>query len=168
MAGARSNDVLLQYYGFVAANNPHDTYALSPADLIVETDAACPGGLRKGAVASLNTAAPGVADASNTIYLTRDGADDAALRLVRLLLHPDDAANADAGREPLRAGAEAEVRTALAAIAESRLSSMPGAEEILEGRVGAEGAEMLARFVDEKRRTLQASAAALRASAARA
>jgi len=60
------------------------------------------------------------------------------------------------------------VRTALAAIAESRLNSMPGAEEILEGRVGAEGAEMLARFVDEKRRTLQASAAALRASAARA
>ena len=61
--GPRSNDVLLQYYGFVQPNNPHDAYALEPEGLILGLDAATVSSQFAALEASLGSRAAAKAEA---------------------------------------------------------------------------------------------------------
>lgn len=155
--GSRSNDVLLRYYGFAEAGNVHDVYELEQEDLILKIDKVRP--LPAGALPALKAA--GLVDASRVVALTPQGADEVALRLARLLTHPELAARADSGREVLsEAAAEAEAKRALAAVA-TDLHKNLGGGDVAAGVKDADVASVLEAFVEEKRRVLLASAAAL-------
>lgn len=163
--GDRSNDVLLQYYGFVQQGNPHEVYALSAEELILGLDAAA-GPLPPSALASLKKT-PSLAEAllQQPAAFTADGADERAFRLTRLLTSPDGATGG--GAEPLAdPKAEASVLRALSAVAEARLAALP-TEAAKEGGVDSYVAQTLDAFVAEKRRVLRASADALASQAAR-
>ena len=156
--GARSNDVLLQYYGFVQPDNPHEVYALEPEALILEMDAAV--GLPDGALAGLKSQ-PALAEAllQGTMSLKADGADERAMRLARLLTNPALAAANEMGAEPLRDGAaEAAALRALAGVANARLAALPAPSTKEDG---TEVGSLLSAFVAEKQRVLAASVAAL-------
>ena len=157
--GDRSNDVLLQYYGFVEPDNPHEVYALDTEALILEMDAAV--GLPEGALSRIQQKA-GLADALQMqlpVQLSASGADERAMRLARLLTNPALAADSEAGAVPLpQPAAEAAALRALASVAEARIDALPTAASQEDGsEVGA----LLAAFVAEKRRVLRASADAL-------
>lgn len=161
--GDRSNDVLLQYYGFVERANPHDAYSCTQEELVLAIDAVQ--GLPAGAVGAL--AAAGLTNAAAPLALRADGADELSVRLARILLHPDQVGVTDKGREPLAdAAAEAASIRRLADVADAWRGAMPSGAEVLDrGLGGAAAAPNLAAFADEKRRVLAASAAALRARA---
>lgn len=162
--GPRSNDVLLQYYGFVQPDNPHECFALEPEALILGIDASV--GLPEGALQALK-ALPGVAETvlQAPVTFAASGADESALRLARLLTSPDLAAANECGAAPLPdSAAEAEAMRALAAVADARLEALPTTDALADG---SEVGELLAAFVAEKRRVLRASADALMESAAR-
>jgi len=109
--GPRSNDALMQYYGFVEPGNPHDTCAVpQPAFLIdlAEVVSFEPTNLR--ALASL--------ELPETLVFSRTGADAAALRIARLALYPAEATAAGQGGNPLPLACELAVMRALAAVAE--------------------------------------------------
>ena len=72
--GSRSNDVLLQYYGFVQKSNPHDSFAIEQERLILEFDAQMQGGLPAQALPAL--AAAKLTDAGRVMQLTAQGADE--------------------------------------------------------------------------------------------
>ena len=127
--GSRTNDVLLQYYGFVQRDNPFDVYAipqedrslavatrpaappsplalpLSQEDLILAINEAQGGALASNAVAAVGTA--GLVDPNALFSLTADGADEPSLRLGRLLLHPGEATAAESGNTALPGRLEA-------------------------------------------------------------
>ena len=161
--GPRSNDVLLQYYGFVEGNNPHDAYALTQQELILALDAASP--LPAGAVDALKAA--GLTDNEAALSFTAAGASELGIRLARLLTAPQLAPSSDKGRLPLPDAAEAAALRALAAVAAAKRDAMPAAEQVAEQGLGGGGrpTELLSEFVDEKRRTLARAADALRSRA---
>ena len=126
--------------------------AIDLEDLILAVDAVRP--LPEAALPALKRA--GLVDAgAPAVELTLDGADETALRVARVLTHPEAAA-ADAGRSALAKAAEAEALQTLAAVARARHASLPDGSAAYP--VGA--------FFDEKRRVLEASADALKAQAA--
>jgi hypothetical protein len=146
--GPRTNDVLLQYYGFVQPNNPHDVYAMDVQELILRIDGVK--SLPSGAVSALT----GLVEMSAPVTLTPNGADAVALRVARLLMYPDLAVEAKSGCEELsNASAETEVKRRLALVAKAALADLPETHEN----------SMVQAFVQEKRRVLGASAAALEA-----
>lgn len=144
-------------------NNPHETYTLDAEDLILELDRAKL--LPDDALATLNGAG-GVDMAAvlqQPLSLSAGGADDAALRLSRLLTSPGLASARQPGEQavgsvPLDAAGEATAKRALAAVAEARLAALPTPESQEDGSfVGI----LLSGFVAEKRRVLRLSADAL-------
>ena len=146
--GPRTNDVLLQYYGFVQEGNPHDVYAMDQEELILRVNEARP--LPPDALPALKAA--GLVDAEAPVTLTPSGGDEIAIRLVRLLTHPALAARVDAGRDPLPdAAAEAEAKRTLAAVARALHAKLPSEHAV----------PVVDAFLREKRRILEASAAAL-------
>ena len=167
--GDRPNDVLLQYYGFVQSDNPFDSYALPQEDLILALNEALAAGGGEGLPASAVGAvgAAGLTDPTALFALTASGADEPSLRLGRLLLHPAQASATDAGNTPLEGRMEASVRSALAAVAEARLATLPAAGEAAayEGLPADAPRGLLEQFVGEKRRVLEASARALQQQA---
>lgn len=162
--GPRTNDVLLQYYGFVEDGNVHDTYAMDQEALILalnEIEA-----LPATALEALKT--EGLIQPAAPLALTQDGADALALRLSRLLRHPALAKAADSGRAPLSdANAEADALSALAAVAEAKLAQLPLPEAAAAAAPShpIEASGLLAALVKEKRRVLRLSADALTAQA---
>jgi len=162
--GDRSNDGLLQYYGFVQKDNPHDNFAIAQEDLILAVNEVTT--LPSDALPALKSA--GLTDASALFTFNVQGADGAALRLGRLLLHPAAAAATDAGNTPLASNLEGEVVGVLAKVAEAQLSSLPSAATV-DALPLAEDVPRatLVEFVAEKRRVLEASARALSQQAAR-
>jgi len=107
--GERSNDQLLQYYGFVEPDNPHDVYIMPPLRnwYIAALEKACgrqfaPGRLEKldraGLLGSSDTAksteSDGSEEAANIgggVVLTRAGGiDPAVLQALRALVSSDD------------------------------------------------------------------------------
>jgi len=162
--GDRSNDGLLQYYGFVQKDNPHDNFAIAQEDLILAVNEVTT--LPSDALPALKSA--GLTDASALFTFNVQGADGAALRLGRLLLHPAAAAATDAGNTPLASNLEGEVVGVLAKVAEAQLASLPSAATV-DAMPLAEDVPRatLVEFVAEKRRVLEASARALSQQAAR-
>jgi hypothetical protein len=155
--GPRSNDVLLQYYGFVQADNPHDVFEMDQETLVLEFDKV--GMLSEGALKGLQAA--GLVQAQAPLSLTRGGGDELALRLARFLTHPELAA-ADSGCEPLKSDAEANAMQALAAVARARLAALDVCEEgALKGTPQPMSRSLLAAFIREKQKVLRASADAL-------
>ena len=174
--GPRNNDVLLQYYGFVQAANPHDTFQLEQERLILDIDAVLEGGLPGDALATL--AAAKLTDASRVVELTGSGADKVGLRLARLLTHPAlasrRAASAlEAGIDPLPPAEEAQALRALASAATMRQKAL--ADVASTGARGmpemagepAYASELLVAYLEEKCKVLGACATALEAQAAR-
>lgn len=161
--GDRSNDVLLQYYGFVEASNGHDVFATAQETLIVDVAQSIEGGLPAGALPALATA--GLTDASAFHALTAEGASESARRLARLLVRPEDALASGEGTRPLPAAAEAEALRALASVAAARLEAMPKPAAV--PAILPEGVphDVLQTFVAEKRKLLEASESALRRQA---
>lgn len=162
--GARSNDVLLQYYGFVQESNPHDTFAIEQERLILEFDAQMEGGLPAQALPAL--AAAKLTDANRVMQLTAQGGDEVALRLARLLTFPELAASVatsarEAGIDPLPAAEEASARRTLAAVARGLSKMLEEAELPGMAREPAYASQLLAAYIKEKRRVLDESAQAL-------
>ena len=85
--GPRSNDQLLQQYGFVEADNPHDDFAIRQDDLVLALNAASP--FAPATVKELRGAA--LIDPALLLRFSRGGVDPTALRVARTLLRPDDA-----------------------------------------------------------------------------
>ena len=85
--GPRSNDQLLQQYGFVEADNPHDDFAIRQDDLVLALNAASP--FAPATVKELRGAA--LIDPALLLRFSRAGVDPTALRVARTLLRPDDA-----------------------------------------------------------------------------
>ena len=154
--GSRSNDQLLQYYGFVEANNPNDAYVFSQEEFLLALNAAAP--YDGGRLQALRAAE--LTDASAAVVFSKAGADERALRLGRLLLADASADGSADGRGVLLLAGELAVLRALADVAD-------GAAAALQGGGGGEGAHagMVAAFCAEKRRVLGEAAAALRARA---
>ena len=92
--GSRSNDQLLQYYGFVEANNPNDAYVFSQEEFLLALNAAAP--YDGGRLQALRAAE--LTDASAAVVFSKAGADERALRLGRLLLADASADGSADGR----------------------------------------------------------------------
>jgi len=183
--GPRSNDALLQYYGFVESDNPHDEFVISREDFLIalaDVTEVEPSNLRALADAKLPA----------TFSFTRDGASGETLRAARLVLQPAEAAAAS-GRASLSVPSETSVNDALAAIADAqrvKLAALPspfgtpqgfGAAAVTEtpkkkqrgpkpkpaaakvSHVVAEDATpaLIAAFREEKQKVLSASVAAI-------
>mmetsp|Transcript_28202 Transcript_28202/g.49238 ORF Transcript_28202/g.49238 Transcript_28202/m.49238 type:complete len:554 (-) Transcript_28202:29-1690(-) len=156
--GARSNDKLLQYYGFVQPDNPHDAYTTDQENLIVGINSALPSGLPEGALNALKAA--GLTDSQRAVDLHAKGADEAALRLTRLLTHPKLAKND--GLDALPASAEAASLRTLAQVARAREAELAASTLVETDKHDAdEDSRLLATFVEEKKKVLRASADAL-------
>ena len=84
--GKRSNDQLMQFYGFTETDNPNDQYEVR--GLLELVDAALPGGVAPGRLALLKEA--GLLDAVRTGTATPSGFVDATRRAVRALVATDD------------------------------------------------------------------------------
>jgi hypothetical protein len=84
--GERSNDQLLQFYGFTEVDNPNDQYEIR--SLLELVDAALPGGVPHGRLAQLKTA--GLLDAVRTGTATPTGFVDATRYAVRALVATDE------------------------------------------------------------------------------
>jgi len=150
--GPRPNEQLLQYYGFVEADNPYDSYTISTERLLLAVARVAPyGAARLKRLRGLDPAAQ--------LSFSRAGADDEALRLCRGLLAADgaDGGSLADGVRALRVLAE--VSELLAA----EMGAERGAEMGAEVAGPAASEVVLARsFREEKARVLTASAAALR------
>jgi hypothetical protein len=156
--GERSNDVLLQYYGFVQPANPHDQVALEQEQFILAVDTQQ--GLSAAALPALKAA--GLADPSACFgAFNAEGATETALRIARLLLQPEAAKDADAGASLLDPATEASVRLTLAAVAQEQREKLSVPTKLPNGVPR----EVLEAFVNEKRRVLEASENALRVQA---
>ena len=155
--GERTNDVLLQYYGFVESGNPHEAYVLEQEQLIVALNEAAP--LPSDALQTLQAA--GLVSATNGFQFIAGGVDPATLRVARLLTHPTAAMAADEGNSPLPGGAESATLRALEAVALARLEALPAEGVASKGLAADIPASTIEAFVAEKRRVLAASAAAL-------
>lgn len=154
--GPRSNDKLLQYYGFIQPNNPHDAYTTDQENLIVGINSALTSGLPDGSLDALKAA--GLTDSQRDVDLHSKGADENALRLARLLTHPKLAKNE--GLDELPASAEASSRRTLAEVARSRRAELASSLEVLKYK-DDEDSRLLADFVKEKKKLLRKSAEAL-------
>jgi len=109
--GPRSNDALLQYYGFIEESNPHDTFQVNQQDFLVSLAQVSP--YDRAHVRSLASEA-----LPPSMVFTPRGVDDTAFRITRLVLFPSEAA-AGRGLAQLPLSHELEVMRALAAIAKS-------------------------------------------------
>ena len=81
--GARPNDVLLQYYGFVETDNPFDVFAIQQEQLLLDLNSLSP--LASNALPTLGGA--GLTDPKAFHALSAEGASASALRLGRLAVH---------------------------------------------------------------------------------
>ena len=70
--GSRSNDQLLQYYGFVEANNPNDAYVFSQEEFLLALNAAAP--YDGGRLQALRAAE--LTDASAAVIFSKAGTDE--------------------------------------------------------------------------------------------
>lgn len=160
--GPRTNDVLLQYYGFVQPNNPFDIFAVQQEMLILDLNAHRT--LSAEALPALAKA--GLTDPTAFHALSADGAGESTSRLARLVLHPAAASQADEGKQPLSPTAEADVHRALAAVADARLAAMLLPEQVAAAALAEDvPRELMTAFIAEKRRVLEASSRALRRKA---
>ena len=167
--GARASDQLLQWYGFVEADNPHDAFELRQDELIVALAAAAP--YAPANVQALRGAQ--LTDNAATLTFGRGGVDARALRVARLLLHPQAAAAAAGEEGALKLADEVATLRAVAAVAEAQaaaLGDLQAEQALLLGPTDGEGsaaaATRLARqFRVEKIKVLLACAAATRARA---
>lgn len=163
--GPRSNDQLLQQYGFVEAGNPHDDFAIRQDDLVLALNAASP--FAPATVQELRGAA--LIDPALLLRLTRGGVDPTALRVARTLLRPADA-RPTGGEATLPLAAEGVVLRALAVVADEQAAALGdlGAERALLAAPppSASAATCLARALRvEKMALLEQCASTLRAQA---
>ncbi len=160
--GPRSNDQLLQNYGFVEAANPHDTFMVRQDDFVLALNAAAP--FAPANVQALRSAS--LTDPAAPLQLTPAGADKTALRVARILLHPAAAAAAG-GQEALPLAAEVDVLRALAALADAQAAAMAAQQGggFGDTPAGNAAAQLARAFRAEKAALLAKSAAALRAQA---
>ena len=117
--GPRSNDQLLQQYGFVEADNPHDDFAIRQDDLVLALNAASP--FAPATVQELRGAQ--LTDPAALLHFSREGVDSRVLRVARTLLRPDDA-RPTGGEAALPLSAEVVVLRALAAVADAQAAAM--------------------------------------------
>lgn len=130
--GERSNDQLLQYYGFVEPNNPHDVYVLPPMgewDLQVLLEGLVSSNIPPGRLAALDKV--GLLSTEGVVVTRRDGLDPSALRALRVLLaSPSEweaAGEAVTAMTDAATSAETEacVRKAARALLEAELAAKP-------------------------------------------
>jgi hypothetical protein len=103
--GPRSNDQLLQYYGFVEKNNPHDVYVMPPLREwdIDALEGVC--GKRFDAGALQNLEKTGSLD--RTVVITRSGGVDAdTMSALRILISTNDNSSDDVVERKARLAAK--------------------------------------------------------------
>lgn len=137
-------------------------------------------GLPTGALDAIRSA--GLTDPDASCVWTLRGADELAVRLARLLTHPELAATSDKGRLPLPHRAEADALRRLGRAAEARRGATPSGDKVRSGGLGSglgaslgggggvgAGSEtslaLLADFAQEKRKVLRSASEALQARA---
>jgi len=126
--GERSNDQLLQYYGFVETGNPHDAFVLKQEDFLLALAEAKP--FSPSRLQRLKEAK--VADPTARITLERDGSGARALQVARLLYLEEDIIVEDGARaaeDAQGAHSEKTVRGAIALAAKLLLSKLEARED---------------------------------------
>jgi hypothetical protein len=126
--GERSNDQLLQYYGFVERGNPHDVFSLQQGAFLLALAEGTPFPAKR--LQRLKD--EGMADPTADVTLGRSGGGERALRLARLLCLGDDEIVEGGARAPADAQGEASevrVRTAIARAAELLLRPLEAPED---------------------------------------
>mgnify|MGYP001804827549 CR=1 FL=1 len=93
--GERSNDQLLQYYGFVIADNPHDVYVLPAVRQwdLEGLEQACSRSIQPGRLQKLDAAGLlGPADQADPkgVVVSRQGVDPAVIQGLRALVSSND------------------------------------------------------------------------------
>eukprot|EP00550_Attheya_septentrionalis_P005599 CAMPEP_0198294790 /NCGR_PEP_ID=MMETSP1449-20131203/24387_1 /TAXON_ID=420275 /ORGANISM="Attheya septentrionalis, Strain CCMP2084" /LENGTH=544 /DNA_ID=CAMNT_0043994863 /DNA_START=94 /DNA_END=1728 /DNA_ORIENTATION=- len=143
--GTRSNDQLLQYYGFVEPNNPHDVYVMPPIRTwdIAALEKACGRTFQDGRLQKLDRAgllgrtdmnpatSSAAANKAGGVVITRaSGMDPAAIQALRALVSTDkewEEAREAIGNfsEPRSTQNEATARMAIRTALELELASKP-------------------------------------------
>jgi hypothetical protein len=124
--GERSNDQLLQYYGFVERGNPHDVFTLEQQAFLL----ALAEGTPFPSTRLQRLKEEGVADPTATVTLGRSGGGERALRLTRLLYLGADEIVEGGARAPADAqgqASEGRIRAAIARAAELVLRPLEAA-----------------------------------------
>jgi len=112
--GDRSNDQLLQYYGFVEAGNPHDSFLVDQQSFLLALGEADP--YPKERLRRLSQARVPLTDNTAAVSLTAEGGGPRAMQLARLLFLAE-ADLADDGASPSSPAGEERARRAVGAAA---------------------------------------------------
>lgn len=171
--GDRSNDQLLQYYGFVESDNPHDVYVLPP---IREWDLSalencCGRTVASGRLAELANAL-GQFDDTGVLISRRSSIDPSAMQTIRALFateHEWKTAGSSVGafQDVVNAENEACARKVVAMLLEIELSSKPTSleEDRKIPKTNMELEELLAiQFRMEKKKLLREQLQAFRST----
>lgn len=169
--GDRSNDQLLQYYGFVEVDNPHDVYVLPP---IREWDLAaleevCGRSVPAGRLAEMAAALKQFDDSGVLLTRSSNSIDPSAMQTIRALFATkqewSSAGSVGPFQDMVNADNETCARKVVAAILEKELSDKPTSleEDAKIPRKNMDDSELLAiEFRVEKKRLLQEQLRAFR------
>ena len=154
--GERSNEQLLQYYGFVEQNNPYDRYVTTQESFLLLLSRVCP--FEPQRLQRLRDAQ--LVDSTTPISFGRSAPDERALQLTRLMLHEEEEL-VENGRSP-SADVSAEVRV-LRALADCALEDALAFDQPI--AIKGAAASLAVAFRAEKATLLRSCAAELSALA---